>query len=203
LFFWFEKINNHMANKTFGDLPVRSNITENDFFVTNREKQTTSPEGRISLSVLRNSLYQGLIVKNDIYDNSTKNVVVKTQNNVINIKNDDDSLLTFNNVSKNVYGIFQISCKRTNSVTIGTSVVCLFDLLWVPSLRNTTPITIFENQNLIISNNPSSVMNNTCLFLPSFIPISSGNFRLRVRFTQDVSSAKCQIDSSFWIIQTQ
>jgi hypothetical protein len=202
LFFWFEKINNHMANKTFGDLPLRSGITENDFFVTNREKETISPEGRISLSVLRNSLYQGLIVKNDIYDISSK-VDVKTSNNTIDIKNDDKSLITFKNFSKNVYGVFQISCKRTGSTNIGTSVACIFDLLWVPSLKNTKPITIFENQNLIISNNPNSVMNNSCLFIPSFIPVSSGNFQLRVRFTQTLASAKCQIDSSFWIIQTQ
>jgi hypothetical protein len=193
-----------MANKTFGDLPLRSGITENDFFVTNREKETISPEGRISLSVLRNSLYQGLIVKNDIYDISSK-VDVKTSNNTIDIKNDNGTLLTFKDVNKNVYGVFQISCKRTGSTNIGTSVACLFDLLWVPSLKDKKnyTVTIFENQNLIISNNPSSVMNNSCLFIPSFIPVSSGNFQLRVRFTQTLASAKCQIDSSFWIIQTQ
>jgi hypothetical protein len=191
-----------MANKTFGDLPVRSNITDNDFFVTNRDKQNPSPEGRISLAVLKKNIHNGLIVKNTVY-NTSKKVNVTIKNNTLDIKTDKNELITFNDSSKNVYGILQISCNRTSGPSIENSVICLFDLVWKPAAKNKSDITIFENQNLIISNSPSTVTNNTCLFITPFIPTSSGNFKISARFTQTVNTSQCLVDADLWLIETQ
>jgi len=190
-----------MANKTFGDLPVRSNITTDDFFITNRDKQDPSPEGRISFDILKKTIHNGLIVKNAVY-NTDKKVNVTIKNNNLDIRTDKNELITFKDDSKNVYGILQISCNRNGNTPIENSVVCLFDLVWKPAAKNKLNVTIFENQNLVISNNPSSVTNNTCLFIPPFIPTSSGNFTLSVRFTQTIQSS-CQINSDLWLLETQ
>ena len=192
-----------MANKTFGDLTVRSNITDNDFFISNRENEEISPEGRISFPLLRNNLYKDLIVKNNVY-NITQTVDVITSNNILNLKNSDDSLIGFKDFLKQTYGIFQISCKRSNNINIGNSVIGMFDLIWVPNNINTPSFTILENQTIYIANDPENVAsNNICFFLKPFIPEFFGSFRINVRFTQDVPSAKCLIDCDFWLIETE
>jgi hypothetical protein len=191
-----------MANKTFGDLPIRSSITKNDFFLTNRNEEKISPEGRISLDVLKKNIHNGLIVKNTVY-NGSKKINVTIKNNTLDIKTDKNELITFNDSSKNVYGILQISCNRTRGLSIENSVICLFDLVWNPAAKSKSDITIFENQNLIISNNPSTITNNNCLFITPFIPGSSGNFKISARFTQTVNTSQCLVDADLWLIETQ
>jgi hypothetical protein len=191
-----------MANKTFGDLPIRSSITKNDFFITNRNKEKISPEGRVSLDVLKKNIHNGLIVKNTVY-NASKKVDVTIKNNTLDIKTDANELITFNDSLKNVYGILQISCNRTSGSPIENSVICVFDLVWKPAAKGKDDITIFENQNLIISNHPSTITNNNCLFITPFIPQSSGYFKISARFTQTVNTSQCLIDSDLWLIETQ
>jgi hypothetical protein len=192
-----------MANKTFGDLPVRSSVTNNDFFITNRQNIQNSPEGRVSLQSLKNNIYKNLIVQN-INLNSSNRVDVKTSNTSIYIDDEEGKSLIFNDLKKNSYGFFQISCTKANNVSIGNSVLGLYDLFWEPSDRKFPNNFFFTNQILTISNNNTeNVTSPTCLFLNPFIPESAGKFRLRIRFTGNVSTAKCLIKTNIWVLQTQ
>jgi hypothetical protein len=192
-----------MSNIPFADLTIRSNITNDDFFVTNRENEEISPEGIIPFSLIKNNLYKDLIVKNNIY-NVTENVDVITYNNILSVKNSDGSLIGFKDFLKETYGIFQISCKKSNDTNIENSVVGLFDLIWVPNNINLSNLIILENQTIYIANDPEDdTKNNICIFLKPFIPESFGSFRINVRFTQEVPTAKCLIDCDFWLIETE
>lgn len=192
-----------MANKTFGDLPKRSNINTDDFFITNRTSETSFPEARTGIDTLKNYLYTDLIVKNQDFI-STKVLDVKTTKQSINIQN-GTNLITFKDTknSKKVIGNFQIKCEQTKGTKMGSS-VCLYTLSYVPNDKKFTNIVFYDNEILEIGETSNSVMAKTYhnLLITPFVPYDKGFFKLDISFLNTINGAQCTIDSIVRIFET-
>jgi hypothetical protein len=190
-----------MANKTFGDLPARSEILNDDFFITNRASNTNYPEGRLGINVLKNYLFDDLIVKNAKFSNTTT-LDVKITKQSIFIK-DGNNNITFKDVKKLVHGFFQIKCNQSKGNPLGSS-LCTYTLTYVPNDIKFNKVTFFSSEILEISNTSSSVTADTYhhLFIDPFIPDGIGQFRLDIQFLSTVAGAKCTVESSILLLET-
>lgn len=189
-----------MANKTFGDLPARSTISADDFFITNRTSDVNFPEGRTGIDKLKNYLYPGLIVKNTKLS-SSKNFDVKVKSQSLTVQN-GTNLIEFQNPKKSVHGLFQIKASQSK----GTGVdVCLYSLTYVPNDSKNQQTIFYFNELLEVSNSTNSVSitpQPQHLFIDPFIPYGSGSFRIDVSFLLTDTSKKCKIDASFLLFET-
>lgn len=190
-----------MANKTLGDLPARSEILNDDFFITNRASNTNYPEGRLGINVLKNYLFDDLIVKNTKFSNTTE-LNVKITKQSIFIKNGNNNI-TFKDLKKPVHGFFQIKCNQSRGNPLGPS-LCTYTLKYVPNDKKFKEIDFFSSEILEISNTSSSVTADIYhhLFIIPFIPNGVGQFRLDVQFLSTVPSSKCTVESSILLLET-
>jgi hypothetical protein len=190
-----------MANLTFSDFPAREDVEIDDYFIINRESDLDFPEGRISSSILKDYILTDLIHQN-LFFSREQIVNLTVSNNVINIKNDDNSLIEFTDVKKAVNGLFEVECIEFSN-EIANSVLCYYDLIWVPVDNKYENITFFSNYVLPINSDVNlETKNFHHLLLPRFLPQTLGNFRLNVRFSQEIQSYKINMKVKMWLFQT-
>ena len=189
-----------MANKTFGDLPARSNILADDFFITNRTSDVNFPEGRTGIDKLKNYLYPGLIIKNTkLSGSNTFNVIITKQPMIIQ---NGTNLITFKDNNKSTHGLFQIKATQTTGTGIE---VCMYSLAFVPNDKKFLPETVFYNNEVLdISNSSTTAGANVQnhLFIAPFIPKDKGSFRVDVSFLLKDTSKKCKIEASILLFET-
>lgn len=197
-----------MANVTFNDLPNRTTVGNNDFFVINSSDRTVLPEGKVGFNVLKTAIQSNTLTTN-YFRNTINNVQVKTAatgDNLITI-NDTGKLFTFPKKNSNAYGIFQLSCRRTGPVPL-TNVLAFFNLLWYNRATQTTnavgllgsldPLSLPINNG---SGSPSSsTIHNTFLSIP--VGDGIGFMQLEVSFSQNLPSARAIVETSSWLFQT-
>lgn len=186
-----------MANVTFNDLPTRPSFGSKDFVIINSSDRTTLPEGKVSFSTLKTALTQGIIDTYYFFENE-KNVTVKTNSTGDNtiIVNNSGNVIRFDRAYNKVFGSFQIECIRTGNVSL-SNVLCQYDLRWIPTLVAPgvprLPQYLLKENSIAINNTTvegSSVQN---IQTNSFVPAGAGNFSIRVKFTQNVPSAKAKV----------
>lgn len=196
-----------MANVTFNDLPTRATLGSNDFFVINSSNRSVLPEGKVSFNTLKKEIRQDLLTTNYNFDDQ-KNVIVKTSSttsNTITI-NDEGKLVVFDNPNNKVFGFFQLECLRSGTVTL-PDVLCQYSLIWIPVNTQPgiprTPQTLINNAYIPINNSTTTITNSFFqnLQIDAFTPLGNGNFRLTVRFTQDVPSAKAVVHYKLALFQ--
>lgn len=181
-----------MANKTFGDLPARSNITSDDFFITNRTSDVNFPEARTGINILTNYLYPGLIVKNTKID-EYKYFNPKVTKQAMDIKLGSE-LITFKDPKnkKSVHGLFQIEATQTKGSGIN---IPSYSLSYVRNDSKFSPIVFYTDKLLDISK-PQH------LFIDPFIPESPGKFQIQVSFLTTNPSQQYRIESSILLFET-
>jgi hypothetical protein len=196
-----------MANITFNDLPTRASLGSNDFFIINSSNRAVLPEGKINYNTLKKEIREDLLTTNYNF-NGQNNVIVKTSstaNNTITI-NDRGKLIIFDNPNNKVFGFFQLECLRTGTVTL-PNVLCQYSLLWIPvDTRPGVPRLpqILVNNAFIAINNSTTTITNSFfqnIQIDNFTPQGNGNFRLTVRFTQDIPAAKAMVDYKLTLFQ--
>jgi len=201
-----------MANKTFGDLPARSTILADDFFITNRTSDVNFPEGRTGIDILKNYLYPGLIIKNTKLVGS-KEFEAKISSQRLEIKN-GNNLVTFQDPKKSVHGLFEIKGTQTKGTGIN---VCTFSLTYIPNDKEKLGQKYFySNEVLEIDSGGTSLFRPLHLFIDPFVPGGKGSFMIDISFIEtkdpkdpeDIASIekntvkKCKIDASFLLFET-
>lgn len=186
-----------MANKTFGDLPARSNILDDDFFITNRTSDSNFPEGRTGIDKLKNYLYPGLIIKNTKLVGS-KEFEVKISSQRLEIKN-GTNLVTFQDPKKSVHGLFEIKGTQTKGSGIN---ICTFSLSYVPNDTKLGNKYFYSNEVLEIDAGGVSLFRPLHLFIDPFVPGGKGSFMIDIAFIEKNTEKKCKIDASFLLFET-
>lgn len=189
-----------MANKTFGDLPARSKILADDFFITNRTSDVNFPEGRTGIDTLKNYLYPGLIIKNTKLVGS-KEFEAKISSQSMTVQN-GTNLVTFKDYKKSVHGLFQI--KATQSKGTGIN-ICLYSLTYVPNDKKFTQTQFYFNELLEVSNSTNTVTitpQPQHLFIDPFIPNGTGSFKIDIGFLETDTAKKCKIEASILLFET-
>ena len=188
-----------MANKTFGDLPARSKILADDFFITNRTSDVNFPEGRTGIDILKNYLYPGLIIKNTKLVGSGE-FLVQIKSQQLEIKN-GTNLITFKDNNKSTHGLFQIKATQTKGTGIE---VCMYSLAFVPNDKKFKETVFYTKEVLDISNSSTTAGANVQnhLFIAPFIPKDKGFFRVDVSFISTDTHKKCTIEASILLFET-
>jgi len=191
-----------MANLTFDDFPAREDVETDDYFIINRQSDANFPEGRISSEILRDYILTDLMHQN-LFFTKEQIVDVSIANNFVDIKNSDGTLIDFKNQKTAVNGIFEVECVEFNN-DISNSVLCYYDLVWIPVDNKYENITFFSNYVLPINSDLNlETKNFHHLLLPRFIPQTLGSFRLSIRFSQEIENYKTNVKTKMWVFQNK
>jgi len=185
-----------MANKTFGDLPERSKILADDFFITNRASDVNFPEGRTGIKTLKDHLYPGLIIKNTkLVGSKTFDVKIKSQS--FTVQNGTNAI-TFQDPKKSVHGLFEIKGTQTKGDGIN---ICTFSLTYVPTDSKFGHKYFYSNEVLEIDNS-TILFKPLHLFIDPFVPSGNGSFKIDIAFLSTDATKKCKFDASFLLFET-
>jgi hypothetical protein len=200
----------------FENLPLRSEILDSDYLAGYREEALT-PEGIVPWPVIKNNLLSGLMIKNNYYKVIQK-IDVSTSIANIHIKDENNNLISFNNLSNTFMGIFQITCNKNAPSYLASTlknILCLYDLKWVPKNLDSFSVTggprvlpinyyalgtgadTADDVNL-----PKSYQH---IFIPPFSPQTlTGHFSLEVVFTSELKEVdvSADINADIWITET-
>lgn len=198
----------------FENLPLRSEVLDTDYIVSYREdallKDSITP-----WPVLKNNLLTGLMIKNKYYK-IFQDINVSTSKTIINIKDLNNDLISFEDISHRFMGIFQIHCLKYAPSYLNTTlknILCLYDLKWVPknldgfSLTGgarVLPINYYaDGTGADEINLPKSYQH---IFIPPFNPqVTTGHFSLEIQFTSTVSDVDvgAGISADIWVTETR
>jgi hypothetical protein len=188
-----------MGYKTFSQLPIRSTATKDDFIISDRSNASTSPEARIKINTLKDYVLKGSLDENGFLQ-KTQNLSILRTNAVVDVKN-GNNLITFDNLNKNVYGLFEIRC--TYSAAPST-LAAIYSLSWNNSEgRQIRDINLITNRVLDVKKDTTDKdgLSTHHLFIPPFQPRKPGWFRFDVKFTSNISNKKAAIDIDIWTFQ--
>lgn len=189
-----------MGYKTFSQLPVRSTVTGNDFLISDRAGAATSPEARIDVDILKNYILKGNIDETGYYENNQQ-IPIDTKNSVVDTRNGTNPI-TFENLNKTVYGFFEIRCTYAQAPS---SLAAIYSLSW-NSFRGKAGVldkNLITNRVLDVKKDTSDKdgLSTHHLFIPPFVPETSGWFRVDVKFTSKIANKKANIAVDFWTFQ--
>jgi hypothetical protein len=200
----------------FENLPSRSEILDTDYLAGYREEALTQ-DGIIPWPVIKNNLLSGLMIKNNYYKILQK-INVSRSISTIHIKDSNNTLISFNNLSNAFMGIFQITCNKNAPSQLAAelkNILCLYDLKWIPKNLDTFSITGGPRVlpiNYYAAGTGADTANDVNLpksyqhiFIPPFNPQTlTGHFSLEVVFTSDLEDVDVSADISadIWITET-
>lgn len=201
----------------FENLPLRSEILDTDYIMSYREDALLT-DGATPWPVLKNNLLTGLMIKNKYYKISQE-IDVSTSKTLITIKDLNNNLVSFENISHQFMGIFQIHCHKYAPSYLNSTlknILCLYDLKWVPKNQEgfsltggprVLPINYYaDGTGVDVESEINLPKSYQHIFIPPFNPQEiTGHFSLEVQFTSTVSDidVSADINADIWITETR